>query len=90
MCKYNGTWLTVAPAFAMASDVPPMAKLPGSTGSAGSAGGMGFSSTATFFPTTQTGVAKYFIGSEPMLVDHSYVSKYDIVISVCTQCTKKQ
>lgn len=77
----------VAPAFAMARDVPPMAKLPRSTGSAGSAGGMGFTSADTFFPTTQR-VVKHFLGSKHMLVDQSYVSKYGIVISVCTQCIK--
>lgn len=63
VCKYSGMWRMVAPAFAMASDVPPMAKLPHSTGSAGSAGGMGFTSTNTFFPTTHRVVAKYFLGS---------------------------
>lgn len=51
----------VAPALATASDVPPMAKLPQSTDSTGSAGGIVLSAAATFFPTRQRLVAKYFL-----------------------------
>lgn len=79
----------VAPAYAMASDVPPVAKLPHSSDSTGSPNGMGFSSTDTFLLTRQIVVAKYFLGFKHMLVYHSYVSKYNIVISVCTQFIKK-
>lgn len=88
ICKYNGIWLMVAPAFAMASDVPPVAKLPHSTDSTGSADVVGFSSTDTF-PKRQIVVPKYFLGSKHMLVYHSYVSEYSMAISVCTQCIKK-
>lgn len=51
--KYNGIWLMAAPSSAMASDVPPVAKLPHSTESTCSADGMGFSSTDTCVPKRQ-------------------------------------
>lgn len=65
----------VAPALAMASDVPPMAKLPRSTGSAGSAGGIVLSATATFFPTRQRVIAKYFCSLNNVLRYHSSMNK---------------
>lgn len=81
MCKYNGTWLIEAPALAIASDVPPMAKLPQSTDSLGSAGGIVIS-VLDFFPARQRIVAKYFTALKHVLIFQGYVSKYNIHISV--------
>lgn len=72
----------VAAALATASDVPPMAALPDSAGSTGSASGIVLSATAAFFPTRQRAVAKYFLGLKPVLMYHSYMSNYNIVVSV--------
>lgn len=71
----------VAPALAIASDVPPMAKLPQSTDSAGSAGGIALSATVTFFPTRQRVVAKYLLGLKHVLMYHSYES-FQYVLNV--------
>lgn len=65
----------VAPALAIASDVPPMAKLPQRTDSTGSAGGIILSATATFLPTRQRVVTKHFLGLKHVLTYHSYRSK---------------
>lgn len=34
--------------------------------------------------------AEYFLGLKHVHIYHSYTSKHDIVISVCTQCITKQ
>lgn len=71
----------VAPAFAMASDVPPMAKLPRSTDSAGSAGGLGVTSTEDF-ATTQGVAAKYFLSSCGSVMLVNMVLSFQCVLSV--------
>lgn len=69
----------MAPALATASDVPPIAKLPQSTGSMGSAGesvgGNVLSVLDVFFPVRQRVVAKHFIGLKHVLTYRGCASK---------------
>lgn len=65
----------MAPALATASDVPPIAKLPQSTGSMGSAGGSVLSVLDVFFPVRQRVVAKHFIGLKHVLTYRGCASK---------------